>query len=145
MRQTREGDYDEICARLEKDRACALAFRESVTHKNKADTLAIIRLFKVAGEEIYGRISTVVAETARQIDKTLEGIQQERLLPKPDPLRGFVTAIRNIFAARGVSFTCPKANKDYADPRPSQAQTFMRSVLSRLPEEFQPRQYWNWL
>ena len=139
VRQTREGDYDEICASLEKVRSCALAFSESVTHKNKADTLAINRLYKVAGEEIYGRISAVVAETTRQIDKTLEGIQEERLLPKPDPLLGFVSAIRNIFTARGVSFTCPKANKDYAAPRPSQAQTFMRSVLSELPEEFQRR------
>ena len=139
VRQTREGDYDEICARLEKVRSCALAFSESVTHKNKADTLAINRLFKVAGEEIYGRISAVVAETTRQIDKTLESAQQERLLPKPDPLLGFVSAIRDIFTARGVSFTCPKANKDYAAPRASQAQTFMRSMLSGLPEEFQPR------
>jgi hypothetical protein len=85
VRQTREGDYDEICKRLNTIKARASAFMESVTHKDKADALAINRLFKVAGEEIYGQIAAVVAETTRQVDKTLSSIQQERLLPKPDP------------------------------------------------------------
>jgi hypothetical protein len=137
VRRSREGDYDEICAKLKRIKDCALAFIESVTYKNATDTLAINWLYKVAGEEIYGRISAVVAETARRVEKTLEDIQQERLLPNPDPLGGLVEVVQNVFGARGVDCRFPKA-KDHAEPRPSQAQRFIWSLLSKLPKEFQP-------
>ena len=143
LRQTREGNYDEISEVLKKIGKSASAFMASVTHKNEAEALAINRLNKAAGEELYGRIADVVSQATMGVNKALEGIKQELLLSKPDPLCGLVTAHREIFVVRGVPFACPKANDDYAKPKLSLAQKFMRSVLSKLPKEFQPNSIKN--
>ena len=136
VRKTREGDYDQIIAQLNKIKASALALIESVT-VDELSELALNRFFKVAGEEIYGRVSAVVAEAVKNVEKVLVDIQCEQTLPKVHPLHGFVKNIKEIFERRGVNFTCPKAkDENYSDPKPSRAQTFMRLALSELPREF---------
>ena len=145
MRRTREGDYDDIINRIKKVKARALALIDSVTPQDELGALSLNRLFKASGEEIYGRISEVVAETARAVDKTLEDIQKEQSLPKADPLCGFMHEIKAIFSSHGVRFTCPKAKDDnYQNPKLSQAQALIRLALSCLPKESQPSNLGKW-